>query len=216
MKGRDLIISSILVLAVGIVLLIFRNSINRDALVILGGICFIVAGILNIILFLNRHDETDGKPRQGYWANALGKGVSIGAVLLGLAMIIFHSNFVILVTFVFGIIIAAAAVYQLYIMFTEGRGGRLPVWLYAAPILLACGSIYILVKSNDNPESTLMIISGCCALVFGAAQLIEGIIIGKDNHKELKETRLEGKKTSGSTSVPATPSEPKSLDDAQK
>ena len=192
MKGRELIFTAIICLIVGVALIIFREKINSDSLVLVGGIFFIVAGVLNMAFFLGQRDK-DGTRKQGYMANAFGKGASIGAVLLGLAMLIFRDRFVGLVVYMFAVMIAVATLYQFFLLISEGKGGRIPSWLYIAPIILVCGAVYLFIPSKTMSDTTVMIVTGVAGIVFGLAELIEGIYIGKSNHAILKAAKEQAR-----------------------
>lgn len=59
MKGRNLILVSALILAIGIVLLLANQAISPLGIVIVGGILFILAGIFNVISYDGARRKAD-------------------------------------------------------------------------------------------------------------------------------------------------------------
>lgn len=199
MKGRNLFLTSILALAVGVALIVFRNVINSDTLVSVGGIFFIAAGVVNMAVFLGGRDK-EGKARQGVFSSTFGWVSSAAAVLLGLSMLVFHDKFVGLVNFMFAVLIAITALYQLFLLIFGARPVRLPQWLFIAPVLLVGAAVYLFIPSVYTTDPVVMITTGASFIVFGLAMLVECFYIGNSNRRALKASRSE---TSGNATVKA-------------
>jgi uncharacterized membrane protein HdeD (DUF308 family) len=212
MKGRNLFLTALLAIAAGIALIIFRNVINSATLVTAGGIFFIATGVINMGLFIGGRDK-DGNSRQGFLSHAFGWGASAAAMLLGLAMLIFHERFVGLVNFMFAVLIGVAALYQLFLLIFGSRPVKLPDWLFIAPVLLAGASVFLFIPVATDP--VVMLTTGIAFVVFGTATLIESFFIGSANRSALKAAKAEAAKAEAAKEEGkngATAAEPVALD----
>ncbi len=187
MKGRNLFLTALLSLAAGIALIIFKDVINSSTLVTVGGIFFIATGVVNMGIFLGSRDK-EGKARSGFFSTAFGWGASAASVLLGLSMLIFNDRFIGLVNFMFAVLIAVGALYQLFLLLFGSRPVHLPGWLYIGVILLTIGSVFLFIPSAYITDVNVMLTTGISAIVFGAATLFESFFIGSANRRALKES----------------------------
>ncbi len=214
MKGRNLFLTALLAIAAGIALIIFRNVVNSATLVTAGGIFFIATGVINMGLFIGGRDK-DGNSRQGFISHAFGWGASAAAMLLGLAMLIFHERFVGLVNFMFAVLIGVAALYQLFLLIFGSRPVKLPDWLFIAPVLLAGASVFLFIPSTVATDPVVMLTTGIAFVVFGTATLIESFFIGSANRSALKAAKAEAAKAEAAKEEGkngATAAEPVALD----
>lgn len=186
MKGRNLFLTALLAIAAGIALIFFKDVINSRMLVTVGGIFFIATGVINMGIFLGSRDK-EGKARQGFMSNAFGWGASSASVLLGLAMLIFNDRFVGLVNFMFAVLIAVAALYQLFLLLFGARPVRLPGWLFIGVVLLTIGAVWLFIPSAYTTDANVMLTTGISFIVFGATTLIESFFIGSANRQARKE-----------------------------
>ncbi len=216
MKGKNLFLTALLSIAVGIALVAFKNVINSSTLVTVGGIFFIATGVINMGLFLGSRDK-DGKSRQGFFGSAFGWGASAASVLLGLAMLIFHDRFVGLVNFMFAVLIAVTALYQLFLLIFGSRPVQLPSWLFVAPVLLVGASVFLFIPTGVT-DAVIMLTTGISFIVFGTAMLIESFFIGNANRQRLKSEKAAPEEKAEEKPTPAKEAEetrePKSLDEA--
>ena len=187
MKGRSLIFTALLVLAAGIVLIITHASIRSTGVVTTGGILFILAGVLNMLVF--EGERKRGREGRGVFAATFSWLTSAAAVILGVCMLIFQDTFIPLVPVMFGILVAFSALYQFYILAIGARPVLLPGWLYIIPIALVGGAVYIFLQRPDIHDPKIMLATGISLVVFGAGSLIEGILLGNEHRKTLKEKK---------------------------
>lgn len=115
MKGKNLIFTGLLVAAVGLMMLLFRNALASGGVVIAAGILFVGAGVLNMSVFLGARDKK-GHARMGALGTVFGWVASAAAVVLGLAMLIFSNAFAALVGFMFAVLLLFAALFQLFLL----------------------------------------------------------------------------------------------------
>ena len=183
MKGRNLLLTGIVNLIIGILLILFRTSLSNGRLVILIGAVFLVAGVINMTVLLGSRDK-NGQVRSGVFGTTFGWIASTAAVVMGLAMIIFCKDFVAIMGFVFGVLILFAALFQLILLIFGSRPIALSPWFYLVPAALVGAAIYIILNTPENANhDTVMIITGISFIVFGAFTIIEGAAIGQVNRQ---------------------------------
>lgn len=184
MKGRTLSVTAILGIAIGVALIFAYRSIYSTGVVVAGGVIFIIAGILNIFLFDLARKDKESNVRAV--SSTFSLVASIGAVILGICMIVFKDTFALLVPYIFGIIVAFTAIYQFYILAIAIRPYSLPAWFYLAPVLILAAAIYIFFLKPHTEDSTIILASGISIAFFGLITLIEAITLGDKRHKAIK------------------------------
>jgi len=180
MKGKNLVIMGLPVLAAGIILIIAYQSIRSTGVVITGGILFILSGVLNAVVagYERRRSARSGNRSRGVLSTTFNVLACIGAVTLGICMLIFQNTFVALIPYIFGVPVAVAAIYQLYLLAYGSRPDKLPGWLYIVPLALAGASIYLFLQKPGSDDDTIMLTTGIALSVFGLATVAEGILPG--------------------------------------
>lgn len=190
MKGRNLFFLSLLVLAAGLALLIWRGSIASDGVVTVGGVLFILAGVFNVLAFdysRNHERKETGKSSRGPVSAAMSWVSSVAAVILGICMLVFKSTFTPLVPVMFGILVAFAAFYQLYVLAVGVRPAVLPAWFYFAPLLLGVGAAYLFLQNGKVDDDVIVLVTALSIMLFGAAGVLEGFFLGHQNRLMKKE-----------------------------
>ena len=186
MKGRNLFFTGLVAAAVGLILIIFRNSLANGDVVKAAGILFVAAGVLNVTVFLASRDK-EGRARLGVFGTAFGWIASAAAVVLGLAMLIFSSAFVAITGFMFAVLILFCALFQMFVLFFGTRPVRLSNWYFIVPMVLVASALYIFFnKPDDIGEHVVMIVTGCAFIVFGLSTAVEGIAVGQGNRRARK------------------------------
>lgn len=176
MKGKNLIFTALIALAAGILMIIYRDSLASGAIITWVGILFIVAGVLNVTVFLGSRDS-HGEARMGAFGTTFGWIVSAAAVVLGLAMAIFSAAFVALFGFMLGIMLLFCALFQIFLIIFGARPARLPGAYYVVPALLIVGAVYVISLKSGLDERTIMMTTGIGLTLFGAAIVAESISI---------------------------------------
>lgn len=220
MKGRNLIFIALLAIIVGIVLILSYRSIQTHGVVITGGVLFILGGLINVIVFGHQKDRdvkagrsTDGR---GPLTSAINWVSSVGAVILGVCMLIFQDTFAALIPAMFGILIAFTAIYQLYVLAYGTRPVMLPGWLYIAPLALAGAAVYLFLQKPVVDDSAIMLATGISIAFFGLATLIEGIMLGSSHRATISAARKAEEASQKPEAEPAKApvASPKPLDQA--
>lgn len=193
MKGRNLSVISAVVLLVGLAVIFAHRSIHSQGIVITGGALFILAGVFNVLSFdVARKRNKDGRGAVSSIFNWIG---SAAAVILGLFMLVFQPTFVTMVPVMFGILIAFAAFYQLYVLAIAIRPVTLSPWFYIVPVLLALAAVYMFVQEPAyTSDASIMLTTGISLSFFGIAGIVEGSLVGSAHRKEKAAAKTESEK----------------------
>lgn len=172
MKGKNLILTALITLVAGVLMLIYRDSLASGSIIRWVGIMCIVAGVVNVTVFLCSRDK-NGEARMGAFGTTFGWIVSGAAVVLGLAMAIFSSAFVVLFGFMLGFVLLFCALFQLVLLVYGSRPARLNGAFYIVPVLLIIGAIYVFSLKSGVDERSIMMTTGIGLSLFGLATIVE-------------------------------------------
>lgn len=194
MKSTKSLLSGILVLIFGIVLIICHKMITGQGIIVLAGILFLVTGVINIVLYVNRKDKDnddddddddknkkkkkkDERPRLSGPALFISWLVSIAAIILGLCMLVFESTFTQMIPLIFGLLVFLGGI---MLAFTMGislrRLVKMPGWMWSFPAIMAVMAIIIASLSTPKSDPVIMLLTGISLMLFGVAGMITGII----------------------------------------
>lgn len=184
MKGKNLLLTALISLAVGIFMIIFRNTLASYSVVIGCGILFILAGVVNVSIFLGSRDK-DGHARVGAIGTAIGWIASAAAVVLGVVMVLFRTVFEAMVGYMFGILLIFAALFQFCLLLFGSRPIRLSNWWFLAPMLLCGAAVFIFMQQPGRSDYAIMLTSGISLAFFGLVTLIQSGAIS-NGHRLLR------------------------------
>lgn len=205
MRGRNLFFTGLVVALVGLALILFRVQLANGGVVTAGGVLFVLAGVLNMLVFLGSRDK-DGRARQGALATVFGWIASAAAVVLGLAMLIFSGAFVAIVGFMFGILLLLVSLAQLFVLLIGARPVRLSGWYFLVPTVTVACAIFIFMRKPDTAGETAdLVVTGAGFILFGIASVMEGLTIGNLNRRARKSAKAasEAVLRGGASSAPA-------------
>ena len=190
------ILSSLIIFVIGIALIFFNKDITSRGVVIVAGILFIITGIVNLLVFVNRKDSNGKQVNKGF-SLIFGWAVSICAVLLGASMLFFIPVFISLIPSVFGILIFFGAIVLgcIYIFGTH-KIISTPIWMWIFPLLMIVAGIITFIQKPIEPnqynDSLIMILTGSALIVYSVANVILLIMLSitqrKLNKKEIVTT----------------------------
>lgn len=182
MKGRNLLFIGLITALLGLALVLFRNSLANGDVVKAAGVLFVLAGMLNMTVFLGSRDR-EGRVRMGVFGIAFGWVASAAAVVLGLSMLLFVDTFVAIAGFMFGVLLVFAALFQVFLLFFGTRPTRLSDWFFIGPALLAAAAVFLFVwKPGTASEHIVMAVTGSSFIFFGLLTMVEGALVGRHNH----------------------------------
>lgn len=183
MKGRNLFLTGILAAVIGVLLILFRTVLADGGIVTAAGILFLVAGVLNVVIFFGSRDSK-GNTRQGALATAFGWIASAAAVVLGLAMLIFKAAFAHIICFMFALLLLFAALFQFGLLVFGSRPVKLPTLYFIVPVLLVGAAVYVfMLKTEPGSDIISLIVTGSGFILFGVASMAQGTQVGASNRK---------------------------------
>jgi len=228
MKASSTLLAGLLILAAGVVLIICNETITGKGIVTAVGVLFLLAGIINVVLYSGsgtRQSVTepsgDKASRKDTSARHSGGGVSpiarvfgiivsVAAVILGVSMFLFTDAFAKLIPLLFGLLLLTGTLIQVYIVGVGTRPLVMPTWTYAIPGVMLILSIVLFAVTMSEPR--MMTVTGAGFVVFGVGGFIEALILNSERRKMMREQRAHDKKVV--VDVKATDvKELKSLDD---
>ena len=180
MKGRNIIWTGLIALVIGVLMIIYHRTLLTRDIVVGCGILFIIAGIINLTLFLSSRDS-QGRPSHNAASMVVGWIASAAAVVLGLSMVIFQTTFVALVAYMFAFLLLFAALFQVFLVLFGARPARLSAGWFVIPTALTGVAIYIFLQRPTIDDHVIMLATGIALGVFGIASIIEGGQIGAIN-----------------------------------
>lgn len=180
MKGRNLILMAIAALAVGILMIIFRNALASNNVVIGCGILFILSGVANVTVFLGSRDK-NGHVRMGAAGTAIGWLASAAAVVLGVVMVLFRTVFETMVGYMFAVLLLFGALFQFCLLLFGSRPVRLSRWFFLVPMALCGAAVYIFMQQPGRSDYAIMLTTGISLAFFGFMTLVEAVAISSGN-----------------------------------
>lgn len=185
----------LLALAAGVILIFTYRGISSTGVVMTGGILFILAGIFNVLAagYERRRAERAGGRGRGVISATVNWLACAGAVILGVCMLIFQSTFVALIPFIFGVLIAFSAFYQLYLLAYGTRPAMLPGWLYIVPLALAGAAVYLFLQKPELDDAVIMLTTGIALTFFGLATFAEGTMLGTIHRRNIRDAKAAEK-----------------------
>lgn len=165
MRTTTTLIIGQLTLLAGILLIVYSSHITSDVIVSIGGVTFIIAGLLNMLVAYKAKDAS-GQRRVRGLSMGLTAGVSLIAVVFGICVLVYRDTFLPLVSVVAGTGVGLCAVVQFYILAVTRHPSRLPLWLYLFPVANAvlAGIVYTL--STPAQDRLMMIYAGVALCVY--------------------------------------------------
>lgn len=180
MKGRNLILMALVTLAIGILMIIFRNTLASNNVVIGCGILFILAGVANVTVFLGSRDK-NGHARMGAVGTAIGWLASAAAVVLGVVMVLFRTIFETMVGYMFAVLLLFGALFQFCLLLFGSRPVRLSSWFFLVPMALCGAAVYIFMQQPGRSDYAIMLTTGISLAFFGLMTLVEATLISSGN-----------------------------------
>lgn len=193
---------SIPAIIAGVILILTFRTVSSGGVVVAGGVLFILAGFVNLLLLRKQSGSMASGSRS--FGRFFGLISTAASVLLGLSMLIFIDTFSSLVPFVFGTVVALGALIQILTVITGMRRGILSAWWLICVVALAGASVYLFIQTPvAGSDPSVMITTGISLVFFGVVMCVENVIMKSA-------ARVE---SSIQTSVPADTRQPRALDD---
>ena len=169
MKGKlTLVITNIIMLALGAVLIVFFDDDRMAELIAVAlGVLFLAPSIYSLIMLLFTNvpvEDAMHNPRYNLIP-------TIGGLSFGLLIVVKASLFVALLKYIFAILLLAGGLYYVfYLLFTRGRVS-MPKWYFFLPSLVAiAGVVALLLPIESNP--TLFLMTGVSLIALSVTSVV--------------------------------------------
>lgn len=169
MKGKSSILSSVLILALGVVMIIINKSLKASGVVMCGGILFLLASLFNVFNLMSE----DRRLRVSMISQVFGWICSIAGIILGLCMLVFDATFIPLIPYIFGLLLALASVFHFFVLSISYRPVMFPGWMYLFPVVILAGGVWVFFMNAGTSDPQMMIVTGAGLNVFSVAVFIE-------------------------------------------
>lgn len=178
------LLTGIIIFVIGIILIVFNKSITGHSIIVIGGILFLITGIINTILFSShRYKPNEPKNNNEPLMNIIMSWfVSIASIILGVCMLIFTDTFSKMIPVIFAILIFFGAVILALSMLVGIRKIlKVPGWTWIFPCSIVITGIITLFEEASINDPLIMILTGIAMTLFGIGSFIEGILVAGAN-----------------------------------
>lgn len=176
MKRRSYFLLSLLAIVAGVIFILSYMTISSAVLVMLGGVLFIVAGLLNMAIYVSkRREHGERKPITTF----LGYLTGGAAIILGLLMLIFEATFSVAVPYLFGLLMIVMATVQLFVLLSRRGRMQFSSWFLLAPLVLIGIGVFIATFEAVVCDSTVMLATGIGLAFSGLVWGVEGFVVGR-------------------------------------
>lgn len=166
---KKTVVSSIITIAVGIVLVMWPTEVLNYMVKLIGAV-FLVTGVVSLILSYQNREERA--------ARGLNSFSGIGSIILGIVLWAMAGFFTDMLMWLFGLLLLIAGTGQLVALFSARRMGNLPGMAYVFPILLLIAGLVSFLDPFSAKESLVMFF-GAMTIFYGITSLINQYNINK-------------------------------------
>jgi uncharacterized membrane protein HdeD (DUF308 family) len=117
------------------------------------GAMFAIPGIIGIVagvIHSKKQQSTDG----------IAITTSIGSLLIGIVMMIWPTPFVAIFVYVLAAILIICGVIQIWVLASQYRPYRLPMWLYILPVLVVIAGVVMITSSVKEIQEVFTLMAG--------------------------------------------------------
>jgi len=169
MNTRSNIVTNILILIVGVVFIFMQSRQDvLHAIVLILGILFIAASVLNLIMLYVGKTHADSS--SGRISGVLASGA---AIALGIWMTVNPDDIINVIVYAFAVLLILGGLYHLYMLAYGYRPLRFPVWLYIFPALLVIAGVTMLLIGGPKIQDYIVLITGIAMVIFSACSFLE-------------------------------------------
>ena len=169
MNTRSNIVTSILILIVGVVFIFMQSREDvLHAIVLILGILFIAASVLNLIMLYA--GKTHANSSSGRISGVLASGA---ALALGIWMAVSPGAIINVIVYAFAVLLILGGLYHLYVLAYGYRPLRFPGWLYIFPAVLVIAGVTMLIVGGPQIQNYIVLITGIAMVIFSVCSFLE-------------------------------------------
>lgn len=184
MKSGNNWFTVIIVFVVGILLIVWHSRIDiLSWTVIAMGVVLVLPGLYSLISAMVRRSRRD----IDYSAATSTSVACIGAIALGVWMIVNPPFFVGLLAYIFGAVLILYGIFHIIVVGFWARPLVLPFGFYIIPVLMICAGVVILCTSVRTMNSVVVLVTGIALVASAVASVMEGVAISRPDSEKGKQ-----------------------------
>lgn len=185
MKSRSNWLTIIIVFVVGILLIVWHQRIDiLSWIVISAGLMLVIPGLYSLISAMVRKKE-DGKIN--YSASSASIVASVGALALGIWMIVNPAFFVGLLAYIFAAILILYGIYHIIVIGFRAKPIIMPGWFYIIPVLMIIAGVVLLCTSVRTLNSVVVLITGIALVASAVNSMLETVSMTPTRMKQVEQ-----------------------------
>lgn len=167
MAYKRILWTALLILAVGILLLVYPISTLDLFVRILGGL-FLGAAAVNLLLQFAR-----SRSASAHRASLLGSLTAVASGALGLWMLLAPAGFSTAMVYILGAFMILGGLYLIFTMAVGFKPVRFPIGFYILPTLVTLCGIAICILRPEQTKAAIDTVTGIAMIVYAVGALIE-------------------------------------------
>ena len=185
MKSTTNVLTSLIVLIVGILMIVWHSRVDILSWIVMAvGIMLIVPGLYSLISALVRRGSRDND----HSAPTSTIVASIGALVLGVWMVVNLEFFVGVLAFIFGGLLILFGVFHILVVGVWSRPFVLPWYFYKLPVLMIVAGIVILCSNVRTLNDAVVLITGISFVASSVCSIMEYVATRPPRLKEPTDT----------------------------
>ncbi len=182
MKTGNNWLTILIVFVVGVLLIVWHQRVDILSWIVMAvGLMLIIPALYSLISALVRKKD-DGNISHSASSSTI--VASVGALALGIWMVVSPAFFVGLLAYIFGAILILYGIFHIVAIGFWSRPFVLPGWMYIIPVLMIGAGVVILCTSVRTIQSTVVLITGIAFVASAVNSLCEAVATNPARIKE--------------------------------
>ena len=173
MKTANNWLTTVIVFVVGVLLIVWHARIDvLEWIVMAVGLMLVIPGAYSFIAAIARRS----KPDDGRYSAATSTIVaSVGALALGIWMLVTPTFFVGLLAYIFGAILVLSGIFHIVVIRFWSAPYVLPWWFYIIPVLMIAAGVVILCSSVRTMNAVVVLVTGISLVASAVNSVLETV-----------------------------------------
>lgn len=173
MKTGNNWLTILIVFVVGVLLIVWHQRVDILSWIVMAvGLMLIIPSLYSLISALVRKKDEANITHSASSSTII---ASVGALALGIWMVVTPGFFVGLLAYIFGAILILYGIFHIVTIGFWARPFVLPGWMYIIPVLMIGAGVVILCTSVRTIQSTVVLITGIALVASAVNSLCEGV-----------------------------------------
>ena len=154
MSGKSGLWTYVFLFAIGVVLICMHTQVQLLSwIIMIIGAMFAIPGIIGIVSAV-----INGKRQKSI--DGIAMTTAIGSLIIGLVMMIWPTPFVAIFVYVLAVILIICGVLQIWLLASQYRLYRMPMWLYILPVLIVIAGVVMICSSIKEIQEVFTLMAG--------------------------------------------------------